>query len=39
MDYQRIIVLGNTTAQAEVKQAKNDTLYVKRQLEMDIGDN
>lgn len=27
MDYQRIIVLGNTTAQAEVKQAKNDTPY------------
>ena len=27
MDYQRIILLGNTTAQAEVKQAKNDTPY------------
>ncbi len=27
MDYQRIIVLGNTTAQVEVKQAKNDTPY------------
>ena len=27
MDYQRIILLGNTTSQAEVKQAKNDTDY------------
>ena len=27
MDYQRIIVLGNTTAQVEVKQAKSGTQY------------
>ena len=27
MDYQRIILLGNTTGRAEVKQAKNDTPY------------
>ena len=27
MDYQRIVLLGNTTAKAEVKQAKNDTQY------------
>ena len=27
MDYQRIWLLGNTTAQAEVKQAKNGTFY------------
>ena len=27
MDYQRIVLLGNTTGQAEVKQAKNDTQY------------
>ena len=27
MDYQRIILLGNTTGPTEVKQAKNDTPY------------
>ena len=27
MDYQRIILLGNTTDQAEVKQAKNGSDY------------
>ena len=27
MDYQRIILLGNTTSQPEVRQAKNDTNY------------
>ena len=27
MDYQRVILLGNTTDQAEVKQAKNGTDY------------
>ena len=28
MDYQRIILLGNTTAQVEVKQAGNGTKFV-----------
>ena len=29
MDYQRIILLGNTTAQAEVKEAKSGTQYAR----------
>ena len=35
MDYQRIVLLGNTTVQAEVKQAKNGTPYA--QFSMAVG--
>ena len=35
MDYQRIILLGNTTVQAAVKQTKNGTAYA--QFSMAVG--